>query len=141
MTVKTMTLGPGKLSFGEKTAITQVEAQVTKCVIKPSVKSSDPIPVLSGERVEGDRVEAATLQFTILQDFAESASFVEWTWANAGKTLPFEFIPTSGKNKAIRGFCVIERSSIGGDVAAKATADLEFQCTTMPTIENEIIDG
>lgn len=141
MTIKTLTIGPGKLSFGATTSLTRVEAQVTKCTIKPSAKQGDPIPVLSGERVEGDRTEAATLEFSILQDLGDVTSFVEWTWKNAGKSMPFEFIPESGKGKAVRGNCTIERSDIGGEVGSKATADLSFQCTTMPTIESEIIGG
>lgn len=141
MTVKTMNLGPGKLTFGETTSLTHAETQTTSTVVKPTVKKGDPIAVLSGERAPGDRSEACTLAVEFLQDFGESGSFVEWTWANAGKDLPFEFIPTSGKGKAIRGICTMERSDIGGKIGEHPTATLELDCTTMPTIEDEIIGG
>ena len=135
MAVKTLTLGPGKLSFGAPESLTHAAAQVTKCAVKPTAKQGDSVAVLSGDRVPGDRTEAATLEFTIYQDFGEAESFVEWTWANAGKELPFEFIPADKHDKAVRGRVTIERSDIGGEVGVKVTADLEFTCTTMPTIE------
>ena len=138
MTVKILTLGPGKLVFGEKDSLTAIETQVTKCVVKPSVKQDDPIPVLSGEKVPGNRSETAALAFTIFQDLGETASVVEWTWKNAGKETRFEFIPVTGRGKVVRGRCTIERSEIGGEVGEKAQADLEFACVTMPTIEDEI---
>lgn len=138
MTAVVMRLGPGKLAFGDKGSLTAAEAQVIKCKVKPSVKQGDPIHVLSGETVPGDRAESATLEFTINQDLGESKSFLEWTWANAGKTVPFEFIPINGKGKAVRGKVIIERGEIGGDVNEVMTTDLEFTCLTMPTIENEI---
>ena len=70
-----------------------------------------------------------------VHDLPEAESFIEWTWANAGKELPFEFIPADKHDKAVRGRVTIERSDIGGEVGVKLIADLEFTCTTMPTIE------
>lgn len=138
MSINILTIGPGKLTFGESGALSNWSGQVTKIVVKPSTKTDDPVPVLSGESAPGNRSEAFTIAGTMLQDFGKDNSITEFTWANAGKEMPFEFIPDNKAGKAIRGKVIIEYTEIGGEVGAKATAEFEFQCTTKPSIEDMI---
>lgn len=138
MTVNTVTVGPGVLTLGNKSDLFVMSSQVTKCTVKPQVKKGDPIAVLSGEKAQGDRTEAFTLSGTFLQDLGADKSVTEFTWANAGKDLPFEYIPNNAGQKAIRGIVTVEATDIGGEIGGKATADFEWECTTKPTIEPAI---
>lgn len=136
MTVETITVGPGVLNLGAPASVRAFASQCTKCTLTPKVDTSDPINVLSGEQVAGDRTESWTLDGTILQDLGAVTSLVEWLFTNRGTTVDFEYTPASAKTRGVRGQVQIEAVPIGGDVKTKPTSDFSFQLVGEPELFN-----
>lgn len=137
MAVSTVLVGPGILDIGETGSLTSLASQVTSCKLVPSVDREDPIPVLSGETVSGDRTESFTLQGTFLQDFGVGDQRIsEWSFTNRGKTFPFTYTPNNAADKSISGRITVEATDIGGDVKKKNTTDFEWE-----VLDPEIIDN
>lgn len=134
MPVNTITVGPGVLTIGSDTALQNFSGQITSAKVTPNVDKGDPINVLSGETVAGDRTETFTLNGTMLQDFGAAASKTEWLFAQRGVTHPFVYTPSSAAGKSISGSLVVEAIEIGGDVTTKPTSDFEFELVGPPVI-------
>lgn len=134
MAVKTLTIGPGKLSIGSDALIQQFESQVTSVKLVPNTETDDPINVLSGEQVAGDRSESFTLEGSMLQDFGDTQSKTEWLFTHRGEEHPFSFQPSTAKAKKITGTLVVEAIEIGGDARTKAQSEFEFQVIGTPVI-------
>ena len=135
MAVRQTKLGPGKLTItgaGAPGLTHDLSSQVRKCALVPSVKQDDPLPVLSGEEVPGDRTETFKLEGSILDDFGTAGSTVEWCFTNRGQLLNFEFIPANANSKKVTGKAVVEATSIGGDVGK--TNELDFAFTVLDPI-------
>lgn len=134
MTIQSYKLGAGTLILD---TTEDVSAQVTKLVVKATenVTKSDAINVLSGEQLAGD--EEATyshsLEGTVLQDIGAD-SFVEWTWANQGEVVGWEFVPSTAAGRQASGTVRIVPLDIGGDVKARNTADFTWSVPEKPTI-------
>ncbi len=131
MAVTTYEVGPGVLTIGADTELTHFESQVTSCRLVPSVDNDDPINVLSGEQVAGDRTESWALEGSILQDLGGTESKVEWLFAHRGETHPFTFIPNNVQAKQITGDLQVEPVELGGDVKTKPQSDFEFVVTNV----------
>jgi len=128
MPVQTLTVGPGVLDIGETGSLTSLASQITTATLSPSVDTDDPIPVLSGEEVSGDRTEKWTLKGEFLQDFGQGDDSVsEFCFTNRGKTFPFTYTPNNDGGKKITGRVTVEATDIGGDVKKKARAEFEWQ--------------
>lgn len=134
MAVKVLTVGPGVLTIGATNALMNFESQTTSCKLVPSTDSDDPINVLSGEQVAGDRTESFTLEGSFLQDFGATGSTTEWLFTHRGETHPFSFTPSTAAGKKITGSLVVEAIEIGGDARTKPTSDFEFQVIGAPVI-------
>lgn len=134
MTVNVLTVGPGKLTIGAPDALTNWAGQVTSAKVVPNVKKGDPIDVLSGEQVPGERNETFTLEATILNDFGYEGSLVEWCWEHRGEQQPFDYQPNSSLGKKVKGVIVVEPIEIGGDVKSKPRSDVKFDTVGAPTI-------
>lgn len=132
MTVKTITVGPGTLTIGDAAELTNFSGQVTACRLVPNITKEDPINVLSGEQVPGDRTEAFTLTGTLLQDFGDAESTTEWLWEHRGEVHDFTFAPSTAKGREITGQLEVEPIEIGGDVKTKPTSDFEFTLSGAP---------
>lgn len=135
MPVRQTKLGPGKLTItgaGDPGLTHDLSSQVRKCRLVPSVKQDDPLTVLSGETVAGDRSESFALEGAILDDFGTAGSTVEWCFTNRGQTLNFEFVPATANSKKVTGRAVVEATSIGGDVGK--TNELDFSFTVLDPI-------
>jgi len=133
MTIKSFTTGPGSLVFGAPGDPLEMAAQITKCSVVPSADAEDDIPVLSGEVLPGERTYTFVLSGEFLQDLDE-AGITTWTYENAGQVVPFVYIPNSAKGRHISGSVVVDPTTVGGDVKAKATSEFEFGCVGQPTI-------
>lgn len=138
MTVNTYTMGPGTLTVGDVGDVMAFSSQVTNVRVTPSVDTGDPINVLSGESVPGDRDETWVLAGTLVQDLGAGVggadSLVEWLHTNAGTTFPFTFIPSTAKGRQITGDVTVEAVEIGGDVKTKPTSDFEWAISGRPAI-------
>lgn len=135
MAVETITVGAGQLTIGALTDLTNFSSQTTSVKLVPDVDQDDPIKVLSGESVAGDRTESFTLEGSILQDFGSADAKTEWLFTHRGETHAFEFVPNTSKGKKITGSLVVEAVEIGGDVGTKPTSDFEFTVIGEPVIE------
>lgn len=134
MAVKVLTIGPGTLSIGADANATTFESQTISCRLVPNTDTDDPINVLSGEQVAGDRTESFTLEGTFLQDFGETSSTTEWLFEHRGETHPFKFVPATSKGRQITGNLQVEAIDIGGDARTKAQSDFEMQVIGEPVI-------
>lgn len=134
MTVNTYTMGPGTLTVGDVGDVQAFSSQVTNVRVTPSVDTGDPINVLSGESVPGDRDETWTLAGTLVQDLGSVDGCVEWLFTNAGTSFPFTFIPSTAKGKQITGTVTVEAVEIGGDVKTKPTSDFEWAISGRPLL-------
>lgn len=134
MTVNTITVGPGTLTIGAGGDLTNFSSQVRKCEVTPNVQTGDPLPVLSGEEVPGDRTETWTLDVTLLQDFGAAGSKVEWLFEHRGEQHPFVYAPATAADREITGTVVVEPAKIGGDVKAKATSDISMKLVGAPAL-------
>jgi hypothetical protein len=133
MVVSYYTVGPGTLTIGSSGALMDFSAQTTSVKLTPSVDNGDPINVLSGEQVAGDRTESFTLDGTVLQDLGAD-SRAEWLFLHRGETHPFEFVPATAAARKISGSLVVEAVDLGGDVKTKPTSDFSFVVIGEPTI-------
>lgn len=136
MAIKSFKMGPGVLTFGVGGA--QVaSAQVTKCAVEcdESVKSTDAIPVLSGEELpQQDTVSLAwKLSGTVIQDIA-AADLVSYTWANATDEVPFTFMPNTVEDREVTGTVRIVPLTLGGDVDARNTSDFTWAIIGTPVL-------
>lgn len=127
MTVQAHKLGPGLLTLGEVSTEEEFGSQITNARIEPSVDEEDNIPVLSGEEVDGEETETWILAGSFLQDYTGMDSTLVWCKTNAGKILPFTFVPNSEQGLQITGTVKIRAVQIGGDVKTKNTTDFEFK--------------
>lgn len=129
----TLTLGAGPLA---------VEGQVLACELIPSekVKETDPIPVLSGEELEGASSASVSfrLKFTVLQDL-RAAGLVAYSYTNSGDDVAFTFEPTDEAAHAasIAGTVSVMPIKVGGKVSktdpAQSDCDWRVQGTPTPT--------
>jgi hypothetical protein len=136
MTTHTLTVGPGTLTIGESTGITVFTGQCTSCKLVPTVTKGDPIPVLSGDEVPGDRDEAFSLDGTLLQDFGATGSTTEWLWNHRGETHDFVYAPSAAGGKEITGQLIVEPIEIGGDVKTKPTSDFSMDLVGAPVFSS-----
>lgn len=127
MTIKSSKLGPGRLTFGDTGTKTEFGSQCTAVQIEPEVDESDEIHVLSGETVDGEDTETYKLTGTALQDYSGMTSWIVWCKTNAGKTLPFSFVPDSAGGLEVTGTVKIRSVKFGGDVKERNTSDFEFK--------------
>lgn len=132
MPVVSTILGPGTLTLGE--APKDVSSQVRGCMISPSKSQEDSIPVLSGEEVAGAVTYQYALSGTLLQDLGQADGVVEFTWANAGKPVPFAFTPNSDAGASFTGIVVVDPVAVGGEEATGVLeSEFEFACVGPPT--------
>lgn len=136
MAIQSFKQGPGTLTFGVAGA--QVaSAQVTKCAVEAdeSVKTTDAIPVLSGEELpQQDDVSIAwKLTGSVIQDI-QAAGLVAYTWDNAGAEVPFAFVPNTVEDREASGTVRIVPLALGGDVNQRNTSDFSFAIIGTPVL-------
>lgn len=109
-------------------------AQATNVALVPSTKEvGDPVEVLSGDKIAAEDETTWALVFTGIQDFDESAGWIEFARANAGETVAFTFQPSAAVNPSYAGTCKVRPVTIGGPVATRLTSDASWPIVTGPT--------
>ncbi|MGO2139831.1 MAG: hypothetical protein ACTH30_05415 [Leucobacter sp.] len=126
------TLGPGSLSIGEVASPKQFAADTTKTSITPSTDSEDDTPMLDGSNESGADSTTWELSGTVMDKYTMESLFV-WAAQNAGKELPFLFVPTRDGELEIGGVVKIRPFAAGGDVKKKNTNDFTFPLVGEPT--------
>lgn len=133
-TITTISTGPGTLEFGSSTSLINVSTQVLEAALVPDVDTSDPEMVLSGDYIAGSFTEKYKLQGEFIQDISATKSFSEYTYAHAGETVAFKFIPSTRAGKQVTGSVIIVPTQLGGKVGERAQAEFEFPCVGKPRI-------
>lgn len=126
-------LGPGLLTLGETGSPKEFGAQVSESTLSPEYDSDDPISVLSGDEYAGDETEAWTLAIVLYQDYTAESLHL-WLYENAGEEVPFTFVPSKQGALQAKGTVKVRAASIGGEVKARNTSDLELPVVGRPTL-------
>lgn len=135
MAIKSYTIGPGSLVFGSPGTPGEQAAQITSAVVDFDVDADDDLPVLSGEVLAGEETYTFTLAVSLLQDLA-ATGLVAWSWDNKGTVVPFEYVPNTAHDRRVTGQIKVRPISVGGEVKAKATSDVEFQGVGFPELSD-----
>lgn len=137
---KITTLGPGTFNFGSAGSNLDMSCQLTNLLIQAEGESEDALLTLCGDSVAGARTYAWTVSGTVLQDI-EANGVIDYTWKNAGKEVPFKFIPDSTGKAAVTGRLMIDPIALGGDVGKKNTSDFEFAVVGSPVFDADSTDA
>ncbi len=127
-----LALGPGSLVFGETGSNLDISCQVTAAKITFDSDKEDDVPTLCGDTLVGEKTYTSKLEFSAAQDL-EKDGLIDWTWKNAGKEVPFVFLPKLTGGAAVNGRVVIDPVELGGDVKKKNISEAEFDCVGLPT--------
>lgn len=136
MPVKFVRLGPGTLKLGTAPG-TDFSCQVQSMGLNVDKDAADALTVLCGDVVPGSITYSYVLAGTLLQDLVTSG-LAEYTWLNAGKTVAFEYVPTTNATGfKITGNIVVDPMALGtsdGEYGDTMTSDVEWTCTAKPTV-------
>jgi hypothetical protein len=117
-------LGPGTLKFG---TTTDVSYQASSVRLVPDVNETDGTPTLAVPQPAPDAKVTWTLQGTVIQDFTDAASFVNWCSDNALSEETFEFVPvTAATPLKYAGTVKVYPVEIGGDAGVQVTTDFSM---------------
>jgi hypothetical protein len=129
MAVQSYTLGPGTLVLGTDPADISMQTQLKSFRVEctESVKSTDPVPVLSGDELVTPDVVTRAWKITakIVQDIA-AAGTVAYTWDNAGDVVAFVFIPNTVGARKVTGVTRLVPISVGGDARTQPDSDISW---------------
>lgn len=135
MPATTVKLGPGTLTIGAVASAVDFTCQVIGARVDWSVNADDPVEVLCGETVAGDRTYTAALTGSIYQDLGDAAGIVAYSWAHKGEEVPFTFIPSTVVGDTVTGNLILDPVSVGGDdVGARMTSDFEWAIVGEPVL-------
>ena len=101
--------------------------QATSVALVPSTdEEGDAVETLSGDEILPDDVTTWTLNITAIQDFENSAGFLEFLRANAGDVVTFNWKPTAAAVPNWSGSVKIRPTTIGGEVNSRLTSEVEL---------------
>lgn len=128
MAIVSYTMGPGELFLGTADALDvscQVKAFRVNC--KEAVTKTAPQPMLCGEdKVTADKVVREwDVAGKLLQDLT-AAAVVDYTWTNAGDTVPFRFVPSTAHGRQVTGVVRLIPISVGGDSGSDPDSDIAW---------------
>lgn len=132
MAIQSYKVGPGTLTLGAGPLNISAQLLSASIVFSEKVKETDPIPVLSGEEIPGSSSASLTWRFKgkVLQDLA-AAGLVDYSYTNAGETVPFAYVPNTAVDRIVEGFVRVIPFTIGGDVSLTDPAQSDFDWTGM----------
>lgn len=135
MPATTVKLGPGTLTIGDVGTPVDFTCQVIGAVVDWSVDAQDPVVVLCGDTVPGERTYTAALSGTLYQDLGLVGGIVEYSWAHKGEEVPFSFIPSTEAAQEVSGTLIVDPLSVGGDEAgANMQSDFEWAIVGEPVL-------
>lgn len=124
----TRVTGPGQLIIGETESAQKFDADVTSCKITPKADVDDPDEFLDGHSESGAQTVTYTLEGSVKDNFSKDSVQV-WSWKNAGKTLPFLFVPNKEGEIGVKGNVLVSPLALGGDVKKKNDQDFSYTAT------------
>lgn len=133
--IRSYTLGPGTMTLDD--GAMEANTQLSKLAVSwdENVKSTDPIPVLSGEEltVDDEVSYAAKITLTAVQDL-EAAGLLAYSWEHMGETVNFTFTPNTAAGRQVTGTVRIVPLDLGGDMSTKNTSDVTWACPSIPVL-------
>ena len=127
MPIKSQKLTKGLLTIGETGTTSEWGGQVRAVTLTLEYDKEDDIPVLSGEKIDGDETKTETLSGTVLDDYSAAGSIFVFSKENEGKILPFVWEPNSEDGTLrITGNLRMRQIALGGDVDTRNENDFEF---------------
>lgn len=135
MPATTVKLGPGLLTVGETGTPVDFTCQIIGARVEWSVDADDPVQVLCGESVPGDRTYSAELTGSLFQDLGVASGIVAYSWESKGTEVPFSFVPSTAAGQEVSGTLIMDPLSVGGDEAgANMTSDFAWAIVGEPTL-------
>jgi hypothetical protein len=123
MTVTDSRLGPGTLTLG---TMTGAGCQMGNVKLVPSRDEEDGTPTLCEPKPAPLITTTWALEGTAVQDWEKDDGFVEFCRLNDGTTVPFSWVPNTGKGITYAGNVQVRAVEFGGDVAKQNTTDFAF---------------
>ena len=130
---KPVTLGPGTLTFGSVGSILDMSCQITEIKFTPEGDSEDSELVLCGDSIAGARTYTWTMKGSTYQDL-QTDGVIDWTWKNAGKEVPFKFVPDATGTAAVTGRVTVDPIEFGGTVGQKNKSEFEWGLVGAPNL-------
>jgi len=134
-------LGPGVLKLGETGTLIDVSCYVNNAAIEPTKNGGgDPVFKLCG----ASRPAAFTYSFQLTGnldiDLGNDSGLFALAWAAPlGKTVDFEFIPSTEVAKTFTGQCVLDPFRVGADAYGdQLTADFALDCLGQPVLADVV---
>jgi hypothetical protein len=134
MPVETVKVGPGTISVGDVGSEVDFSAQVLSAVVSWSKDKEDDRKVLTGETVVGATKRSATISVTVLQDLANAAGLVRFSWESKGEEHDFRYVPNTVADVEITGTVTVEPVDVGGEVDSDAESEFEWDFVGEPVL-------
>ena len=117
--------GPGTLELG---TLTGAGCQMSNVRLVPARDEQDGTPTLCEPDPAPEVTTTWSLQGTAIQDWEDSAGFVEFCRQSDGDTVSFTWHPNTSLTPDVTysGSCQVRAVEIGGAVGEQNTADFEF---------------
>lgn len=110
------------------------EAQASNVRLVPSTdETGDPLEVLSGDTITAEDETTWTLTIEAVQDFDDTAGFVNFALFNANELVPYSWQPNADA-PTYSGTVRVRPVEIGGEVNARLTTAADWPCTAAPTV-------
>lgn len=133
MPVKESRLKNGKLTLGAAPG-TEFSCQVINLRIKSNYNTDDGQETLCGDLVAGSTtLKGRSLAGTVIQDFDDTAGFVNYCFTNDLTTVAFSYEPNATGSPVYSGNVIIQvpDETAGGDVNARLTSDFDWQMSNL----------
>lgn len=130
-----MTITESRLKSGTLTLdAISFATQATNVRLVPSTDTQgDALETLSGDTISPDESTTWALAITAVQDFEDSAGFVNFAMENAGLTVPYSWKPKA-VGPTYTGTVKVRPVEVGGEVNKRLTTDAEWACQETPTV-------
>jgi hypothetical protein len=100
--------------------------QMANVALEPDINEEDGTPTLAVPDPAPLATVGWKLTGTVIQDFTESAGFLNYLMDNALAEVPFVFVPLTSDGTSYNGTCQIRPATIGGDAGTQITSDFEL---------------
>lgn len=122
---KAMTVGDGKLYFGESSSGLDFSAEVLEAKIVPSAKAGNTIKLLSGDYMAEPTEYTYKLSASVIQNLTLQG-VVGYLMKNAGSIEKITFIPSNLDGAKFVGNVRLDPTEMGGKVGSTEPVKLEL---------------
>lgn len=128
-------LGPGTLTIGETGSVIDVSCYVNNAKIEFTSDTTDSTQKLYGVERAGVTTFTAQLSGNMDVDAGNPDGILALSWAEAGSTQPFVFVPSTELGTSAAGDLVLTPLRLGADnYGDDLTSDFTFDCVGVPTL-------